>query len=119
MAKILIVEDENMLREVYTSLFSMENYKVKNAANGHEALKLLATFKPDIIILDLLMPVMNGVEFLEKANLTKKYPNTKVLVLSNLSDAKTISKITKLGIADYKLKASLSPLQLANAVKNL
>ena len=119
MTKILIVEDENMLRDVYTTLFSMENYEVMGAPNGKEALKLLKTFEPDLIVLDLLMPVMNGIEFLEKAQIKKNYPKTKVLVLSNLSDPKTINKITKLGISDYKLKASLSPVQLANAVKNL
>ena len=119
MPKILIVEDENMLREVYTTLFSMENYEVMSAPNGKEGLKLLKKFKPDLIVLDLLMPVMNGIEFLEKAQLKKNYPAIKVLVLSNLSDPKTINKITKLGVSDYKLKASLSPVQLASAVRNL
>jgi len=65
------------------------------------------------------MPIMSGVEFLEKANLPINYPETKILVLSNLSDPKTISKITKLGASDYKLKASLSPTQLAVAVTYL
>lgn len=119
MPKLLIIEDENMLREVYTTLFSMENYEVMSAANGKEALRLLKKFKPDLIILDLLMPVMNGIEFLEKAQLQKYYPETKILVLSNLSDPKTISKISKLGASDHRLKASLSPAQLAATIKNL
>lgn len=119
MAKILIIEDESMLREVYTTLFSLEKYEVANASNGKDALKKIKEFKPDVVVLDLLMPVMNGIEFLQHAQMKINHPETKVLVLSNLSDPKTISKVLKLGVTDYKLKASLSPVQLVSAVKNL
>ncbi len=65
------------------------------------------------------MPVMGGIEFLEAAKLKKKYPKTKVLVLSNLSDPQTLDKIERLGADKYLLKASMSPTELLMAVNQL
>ncbi len=109
MTKILIVEDETMLREVYATLFNIEKYTVAEASNGKDAISLLKKFKPDVVILDILMPIMSGIEFLEKTKIKLNYPDVKVLVLSNLSDPKTLQKIVSLGANKYLLKASLSP----------
>lgn len=119
MKKLLLVEDEQVLREVYKTLFMIEKYEVHEAANGKEALKLIANLKPHIIVLDILMPVMTGLEFLEKAKLSEKLPDTKVLVLSNLSDMKTLNHIHELGASKYLLKASAGPSELAAAVREL
>ncbi len=119
MKEILIVEDEDMLRKIYTTLFEMENFKVHKAKNGYEAVQALKTIKPDVVILDLLMPVMNGFEFLEAVNLKKNYPDLKVLVLSNLSDQTSLDKITRLGASKYVLKASISPSALVEEVRRL
>lgn len=108
-----------MLREVYITLFNMEKYEVQGAANGKEAMQLLKKFQPDIVLLDVLMPVMNGIEFLEKAKVKENYPKLKILVLSNLSDSKTLNRIIHLGATQYLLKASLSPTQLVQAVRQL
>lgn len=119
MKRILIVEDESALRDVYKTLFKLEKYSVHEAANGREALKQLPKTKPDVILLDILMPVMGGVEFLKTAKLSQEYPSTKVLVLSNLSDPKTLKDITSLGVHKYLLKASASPVELVGAVHEL
>lgn len=119
MANILIVEDEAMLRKVYETLFKLEKFNVETAENGKIALDKIDSFKPDIIILDLLMPIMGGVEFLEQANMASDYPKTKVLVLSNLSDLETINRINELGATDYVLKASIAPGELVSAVRRL
>ncbi|HUP26408.1 MAG TPA: response regulator [Candidatus Limnocylindrales bacterium] len=119
MTKILIVEDEAMLRDVYAALFKMEKYQVAEAGNGKEAVRQLKLFKPDIVLLDVLMPVMGGIEFLEKTKIKQNHPHLKVLVLSNLSDTATLQQVTKLGATKYFLKASLSPTQLVEAVKSL
>ena len=97
MTRILIVEDEPALREVYVMLFKRHHSDVYEAANGKLALEQLGEVNPDVIILDVLMPVMGGIGFLKAANLPEKYPRTKVLMLSNLSDAKTIDQTQKLG----------------------
>ncbi len=116
MKRILIVEDEAALRKIYSMLFTLQKFNVHEATNGKLALDQLDKIKPDIIILDLLMPVMGGIEFLETADIKSKYPHTKVLVLSNLSDKKTLGLIKKLGADKYLLKASISPHQLVDAV---
>lgn len=119
MHKILIVEDEDILRNAYVNVFNMEKFKVSQASNGEIALNLIEKIKPDIIILDVLMPVMNGIEFLEKVNLMKKYPKTKVLVLSNLSDKETVDQVITLGASKHLVKSSLSPSQLVSTVRAL
>lgn len=119
MKKILIVEDELALREVYVTLFNLEKFKVYQAASGLEALAQLSAVKPDVILLDVLMPGMGGVEFLKTANLQKEYPFTKVLMLTNLSDPKTLQQITALGATKYILKSSISPQQLVISVREL
>ena len=119
MSRVLIVEDELVLRKVYKTLFKLEKFSVELAENGSIALEKIKKFKPDIIILDLLMPVMGGIEFLEVANLKKAHPGTKVLVLSNLSDAETINRITELGATKYVLKAAVSPSELVSTVRTM
>lgn len=119
MKKILIVEDEQALREVYKTLFTLEKFEVHEAINGRQALKKLEDIKPDIILLDVLMPVMSGIEFLEKVDIRTNYPSTRVLVLSNLSDPKTLNRITESGATKYLLKSSASPAELVAAVRSI
>ena len=83
MKRILIVEDEKPLREAFAFLLTQEGYEVELAENGKVALKKLAAFRPDLILLDMLMPVMNGLEFLRAARLPSAFPVTKTLLLSN------------------------------------
>lgn len=119
MKELLIVEDEDMLRKIYATLFEMEKFKVHKARNGYDAVEKLKTIKPDVIILDLLMPVMNGFEFLEAVKVKTTHPGTKVLVLSNLSDQASLDRIIKLGATKYVLKSSISPSELVSEVKAL
>lgn len=119
MKSVLIVEDEQALQDAYSLLLRVKNYKVFQAVNGREALKVLKSEKPDYIILDILMPVMGGIEFLETAHIVEKYPDTKVLVLSNLSDQKTVDTVMRLGASRYLLKASTSPGELLQTLESL
>ncbi len=119
MTRVLIVEDEQALRDVYVILFQMQKFDVAEAANGEIAIALIKKFKPDIVILDVLMPVMGGIEFLQAIDIKKDYPNTKVLMLSNLSDTKTVALSEKLGAHRYMIKASIHPAELLKAVNEL
>lgn len=119
MNKILIVEDEPVLRKAYTTLFKLEKFRVYQAANGFEALQQVPKVKPEIIILDVLMPGMGGIEFLQEVGLAKNYPLTKVLMLSNLSDPKTLQQLNELRIDRYILKSSVTPSQLVSAVREI
>jgi DNA-binding response OmpR family regulator len=119
MSKILIVEDDPALQGIYETLFKIEKFDVRVAGNGKVALVELKKEQPDIILLDVLMPVMNGLEFLKVTKPHLKYPNVKVLVLSNLSDPKTVNEIDKLGATDYLLKANTSPRELVDKVRSM
>lgn len=119
MKELLIVEDEDMLRKIYTTLFELEKFKVHKARNGYDAVEKLKSITPDVILLDLLMPVMNGFEFLEAVNIKTSHPHTKVLVLSNLSDQASLDKIKELGASKYVLKSSISPSELVSEVRSL
>lgn len=120
MKRILIIEDELPLREAFAFLLQSEGYEVQVAENGKVGLEKLAEFEPDIILLDLLMPVMNGIEFLKAQS---KIHNTdihyKTLVLSNLSDPMTRDDIRDYHVAGVAMKADLSPAELAATVKKL
>lgn len=117
--KILIVEDEDMLRNAYSSVFKIEKFQVETAENGQVALQKVTHNCPDLIILDILMPIMDGFTFLENAKAMEVISGTKILVLSNLSDPDTIAKATKLGANRHLIKSSLSPGQLVANVREL
>ena len=88
---ILIVEDERALNEAYQIILKKHNYAVHSAYGGDEALRLTEKVEPDLILLDLRMPRMNGIEFLGKYDLFQKHPNVKVIVFSNLDSQKEIT----------------------------
>lgn len=115
--KILVVEDEAVLRDAYSKVLTHEGYTVAEAANGKEALVQLKQFKPDLILLDILMPEMDGLDFLRTANLPGQYPGIKVIAFSNLSNQQKLEEMVKLGVVQNILKSSLSPKQLAQTVQ--
>lgn len=115
---ILIVEDEPELAEIYHTLLSKSGYKTTVAHNGQEALKLASTHTPDVILLDLRMPVMDGVEFLRQYDLKEKHPEVKVIVFSNYDLQDEIDDAYRLGADRYVLKAWASPKELLQIVKD-
>lgn len=119
MQRILIIEDEKPLREAFAYLLESEGFEIACAENGRTALPRLKSFKPDLILLDMLMPVMDGMTFLKQAQLPNKHPTVKTLMLSNLSDAITFDDAHEYGVTNSVLKADLSPMQLVELVKKI
>lgn len=120
MKRILIIEDELPLREAFALLLEAEGYEVAVAENGRIGLEKVETFRPDVVLLDLLMPVMNGMDFLKaEAKHNKRQHAYKTLVLSNLSDPMTRDDVKDYRIAGVAMKADLSPAELAATVKKL
>lgn len=113
---VLIVEDETILREAYAMVLEFNGFSVTTAANGKIALDSLSTHLPDLILLDLLMPVMGGIKFLETTNILTKHPNVKILVYSNISDRDTIDHLLEIGVHEHILKSSMSPNDLASHI---
>lgn len=117
--RVLIVEDEEMLRKAYATILRHEGYHVDEAANGNEALTRIQLHMPDLILLDILMPEADGLSFLERAELNKRAPSTRVITFSNLSDQSKLEKMSRLGATEHILKSSLSPKQLADTVRRM
>jgi two-component system, OmpR family, response regulator SaeR len=119
MANILVVEDEKALNDAYRMILEKEGHKVTTANNGEEALKIVDDSKPDIILLDILMPKMNGLEFLQEYDVLHKHPDTQVIILSNLDMDKEVKQAMNLGASRYIVKARLSPKELALLINHL
>lgn len=117
MRKLLLVEDDPSLREVYGLILSSQLYEFDVAVNGQDALEKCQNKTYDLILLDLMMPVLDGVGFLEKFTLGNGHLPTKVIVLSNLSAGQDLSRAIALGAYKSILKADLSPKQLLATVR--
>ncbi len=114
---MLIIEDEPVLRDVYARILKVEGYKIELAENGKVGMAKLKSFKPDLILLDMLMPVMSGEKFLQLAEIPVHYPTVKVIVISNLSFPITAKQAKKYGTIESLVKSDLAPLDLVQAVQ--
>jgi DNA-binding response OmpR family regulator len=117
MAKILLVEDDNSLRTAYEMILTRKNHRVETAINGQEALSKLKGFTPQIVLLDLLMPVMGGLEFLKKYR-PKDNPEVAVLLLTNMPSSPEVEQCLKLGVKSTAVKSSMTPGALIDLVED-
>jgi CheY-like chemotaxis protein len=118
MTDILLVEDDNSLRSAYKTILTTHDYHVESAANGQEALKMLKDFSPRIILLDLLMPVMGGLEFLKKYK-RHKDQDVDILLLTNMPSSPEVKQCLKLGVTLTAVKATLTPAALLELIKEV
>lgn len=102
--RILIVEDDRVTQKLLSTILSKKGYEVEVADNGRMALKKLQKFEPDLFIIDLNMPVMNGMEVLKQIRKHKKYLMTPVIILTSQRDRVSIVKVANLGIDSYMAK---------------
>lgn len=116
---ILVVEDEQALNEAYQTILRKEGYTVRAAYGGAEALEITTSIEPDLILLDLRMPSMSGIEFLREYRAPANHPTVKILVFSNLDTQKEIDEAYELGAHRYMLKAWASPNELVKLVKEM
>jgi DNA-binding response OmpR family regulator len=102
---VLIIEDEQMLRSALSDKFSNEGFAIIEAKNGEEGLSMALRRHPDMILLDIVMPVMDGITVLKKLGQDNWGKEAKIIILTNLSDAETVSEITIQGFHDYLVKS--------------
>lgn len=119
MKTILIVEDEKILREAYATVLTQEGFTVLTAPDGVTALGHLKQCVPDMILLDILMPHMDGFAFLEQANLRETCPDVRVLAFSNLSEHQRLQEMVESGALHHVLKSSLSPKELVATIRRM
>ena len=118
--KILIVDDDSFLLDMYAFKFSQNNFEVHTALGGSQAIqKLAGGLKPDIILMDIIMPEMDGFEMLETINNNKLSPNSAKIILSNKSQQSDIDRCNSLGAVGYIVKASSTPTEVINQVTGL
>lgn len=116
---ILIVEDDTALNDAYLTILKTTYGNVYSAFNGEEALILADENNPDIIFLDLRMPVLDGIGFLEKYQPKIHHPDVHIVVFSNYDMQAEVDKASELGAERYVLKAWASPKELLKIVKDL
>jgi len=103
--KILIVEDDKDISWIWQEGFKSKNHIIKAAEDGEEALKLVKSFSPEMILLDLLLPKKDGMSVLAELKADSDFKNIPVIVLSNLSNDENIKKALSLGAVDYFVKS--------------
>lgn len=119
MARIFIVEDDAELNAAYQTILQKKGHTVETAYNGDEALQKLDNFTPDLILLDLLMPVKSGVEFLKEYDAVGKHPSVKILLFTNLEHASEIHEAFRLGADQCVIKAWTAPAGLITVVSDV
>jgi DNA-binding response OmpR family regulator len=117
MPKIAIIEDDLAISQMYRFKFEAEGFTVETAENGKVGLELAKSMKPDIILLDIMMPEMNGDEMLKLMRDTPWGRDTKVVILTNKGEQEIPEDIKTLGVCAVILKADMTPRQVAELVK--
>lgn len=117
MTKIAIIEDDQAISQMYRIKFEAEGYTVETAENGQLGLELIEKMRPDIILLDLMMPVMSGEEMLAALRASDWGKDQKVIILTNRGEQEIPPEVRKLGVTALILKADMTPRQVAELVK--
>jgi len=117
MAKILLVEDEELLRKMYQKKLELENFEVETAADGEEGLAKIREFKPDLVLLDIVMPKLNGVEILKRIKADPKLKGIPIVMLTNISGGIRVQECLKAGALGYIIKSDDTPSQLIQKVR--
>jgi DNA-binding response OmpR family regulator len=119
MPKILIVEDDPFLSEMYSTKLMQEKFDVELATDGKEAVKKAREVKPDLILLDIVLPKMDGFEVLQEIKRDPQLRNIQVIALTNLGQKEEVEKGLKLGADDYIVKAHFTPTEVINKVRQV
>jgi DNA-binding response OmpR family regulator len=117
MTKIAIIEDDAVISQMYRMKFEAEGYEVQMAANGRLGVELVGKMRPDIILLDLRMPEMDGAEALAQIRKKDWGKDIPVLVLTNVGVEEAPKELEDLNVLSYIVKADLTPRQVTEKVK--
>ncbi len=115
--KILLVEDDESLSNVYVTRFEAEGFDIRRVGNGEDALATAINYQPDIILLDIMMPKVDGFDVLDILKNTNKTKNLKIIMLSALSQEMDIDKAKKLGADDYLIKSEVTIADVVEKIK--
>jgi len=119
MKNVLLVEDDSFLIDIYTTKLKEAGFSVEVAENGETALKKIKTNKPDLVILDLVLPKMDGWEILKEIKADPKSKEIPVVILSNLGQKGEVEKGLEMGAIKYLIKAHYTPSEIVEEIKKL
>ena len=117
--KILLVEDDTFLLGMYATKFELEGFKVTLAEDGEKAIRAALKELPDIILLDIILPKLNGFEVLKQLKANSYTAKIPVILLTNLSQQEEIEKGMKMGADDYLIKAHFMPSEVVDKIKKI
>ncbi len=117
MTKILVVEDDKFLREMITRKLDRENYEVIQAVDGEEGEEKIKEERPDLVLLDLILPGIDGFTVLERAKQDPEVKDIPVIILSNLGQKSEVERGLKLGAIDFLIKAHFTPGEIIKKIK--
>lgn len=118
-AKVLVVEDDEMLAGMYSEKFTLSGFQVQVSHNGFEGVKMAESFLPSVILLDIIMPKMDGFVALKKLKKNPATENIPVIMLTNLGQADDVEKAKSLGALDYFIKANHTPADVVKKVEEV
>jgi len=118
MKKILFIEDESALQKTFGEILRQEGYEMISALDGETGLRLAKSEKPDLILLDLILPKMPGFDVLKKLKEDNETKDIPVIVLTNLEDIKDVDRAIELGATTYLVKAKYSLEEIVEKIKN-
>jgi CheY-like chemotaxis protein len=119
MSKILITEDDPLMSRLYQKIFTFEGHEVETAENGEVGLEKVRSYQPDIILLDVMMPKMNGLQVLEKLKLDPATKSIPVIMLTNLAGQQDAETALSKGAVKYIVKSEHEPKEIADIVKEV
>ena len=117
MTKIAIIEDDQAISQMYRMKFEAEGFNVETASNGKLGLDLAENMRPDIILLDLMMPEMNGDEMLKRMRATDWGKDIKVIILTNMGEQEAPQSVKNQNVRRFIVKAEMTPRQVAEMVR--
>src|SRR5437867_5987257 len=118
MKKILIIEDDQIVANIYRNKFSIEGYTVEIAHDGHAGLETIKSFKPDAVILDLMLPKITGVELMKKVRAETEFQKLPIIVFSNTYLTNMVQEAWKAGATKCLSKANCTPKQVIEVVRS-
>ena len=119
MAKILIIEDDPLMLRLYQKIFRFEGFEVDVATDGELGLDSARKIKPTLILLDIMMPKLNGLQVLEKLKSDSETKKIPVVMLTNLAGSQDAEKAMSMGAVKYIIKSEYDPKQVTNMVKEI
>lgn len=116
--KILIIDDDPFILEMYVLKFKEHNFQVETASNGQEGLAKVKEYQPDLLLLDIVMPALDGFDVLQQIKKNSS-PDMKIVLLTNLGQKEDVERGMQLGADDYIIKAHFTPSEVVEKVKVL